>query len=79
MWPSNDDIYYGKNASKFKHQYEIRIVCVPPNPKKELDRIIVNIGDLHGYTHITGIESPNQTIPSEYSDALGSPFKCNNS
>lgn len=34
------------------------------------------IGDLYGYTFITGIESPDNMIESEYSNALGSLFRC---
>jgi hypothetical protein len=76
MWPSYDDILYGKDGEEFGHQFEIRIVCVPPEPIMNLKTRIVNIENLHGYTFITGIESPNHMIESEYTNALGSPFKC---
>lgn len=76
MWPSYNDIFYGKDGDEFAHQFETRIVCVPPEPIMELERKIVNIGNLHGYTFITGVEDPNHMIESEYSNALGSPFKC---
>lgn len=79
MWPRYDDIFYGKDSGKYGHQYEVRIVCVPPNPIKILERKIVNIGNLHGYTYITGLESPHLMIPSEHSEALGSLFKCGQS
>lgn len=76
MWPSYNDIFYGKDSEDFAHQFEIRIICVPPEPIMKLERKIINIGNLHGYTFITGIENPDHMIESEYSTALGSPFKC---
>jgi len=76
LWPSYDDIFYGKDSDSYGHQYEIRIVCVPPEPIKKLSRKIVSIGNLYGYTFITGVERPNSMIESEHSNALGSPFKC---
>ena len=76
MWPSYNDIFYGKDSDEFGHQYEIRIVCVPPTPIMNLEAKIIDIGNLYGYTLITGIESPDHMIESEYTNALGSPFKC---
>ena len=76
LWPEYDDIFYGKETTSYTHQYEIRIVCVPPEPIKTLSKKIINIGDLHGYTYITGIENPDKMIESEHSNAIGSPFKC---
>jgi len=75
MYPTNQDVYYGKRA-EYSHQREIRIVCTPPSPIRTLDPKIVCIGDLYGYTFITGIESPDNMIESEYSNAFGSPFRC---
>lgn len=76
IWPRYNDIFYGKDSDEFAHQFEIRILCVPPEPIMKLERKIINIGNLHGYTFITGIENPDHMIESEYSNALGSPFKC---
>lgn len=74
MYPTNQDVYYGKQ-NEYTHQCEIRIVCTPPSPIRTLDPKIVCVGDLYGYTFITGIESPDNMIESEYSNAPGSPFK----
>ena len=41
----------------------------------KLERKIINIGNLYGYTFISGIENPDQMIESEYTNAMGSPFK----
>lgn len=76
MYPTYHDIFYNKDADEFKHQHEIRVVCVPPEPMLNLEPIVVHIGNLYGYTFITGLENPNHMIESEHSDALGSPFKC---
>ncbi len=79
LWPEYNDIFYGKETKNYTNQYEIRIVCVPPEPIKELPQKIINISNLHGYTYITGIENPENMIESEYINALGSPFKCKQS
>lgn len=76
MYPTGYDIFYNKDAEKFSHQNEIRIVCAPPEPILRLDPMVVHIGHLHGYTFITGVEDSDRMIESEYSNALGSPFKC---
>lgn len=76
MWPTYNDIFYGKESDEFMHQYEIRILCVPPDPIMKLERKFINIGNLFGYTFVTGTESPDHMIESEYTNNLGSPFKC---
>ncbi len=76
MYPSYHDISYNKEAEEFKHQYEVRIVCVPPKPMLNLKPIVVQIGNLYGYTFITGLEDPERMIESEHSNALGSLYKC---
>jgi hypothetical protein len=79
LYPSYHDIFYGKGQEDYIHQHEIRIVCAPPTPRMNLEKIFVEIGNLHGYTFITGVEAPNSMVESEYSNALGSPFKCDES
>jgi hypothetical protein len=74
LYPVNQDVYYGKR-DEYRRQCEIRIVCTPPSPIPSLDPRVVCIGNLYGYTFITGVESPGKMIESEYSNALGSPFK----
>lgn len=67
------DIFYGK-SDEYRHQREIRIVCAPPKSILNLLPITVDIGNLYGYSFITGIEDSNKMVESEYSNALGSPF-----
>ena len=74
LYPIKQDIYYGKDKA-YEHQYEIRIVCTPPKPVIQLEPMLVSIGNLYGYSYLTGIESPNSMIECEHSDSLGSPFK----
>jgi hypothetical protein len=74
MYPTNQDIYYGKR-DEYRRQCEIRIVCTPPSPIRTLDPMLVCIGNLYGYTFITGIESSDRMIESEHSNAVGSPFR----
>lgn len=76
MWPNYNDVFYGKDSDEFGDQYEIRIICVPPDPVMEIERKIVNIGNLQGHTFITGIENPDHMIESGYTNALESSFKC---
>jgi hypothetical protein len=76
LYPSYRDIFYNKDAEEFMHQYEVRIVCAPPKRILDLEAKVIRIGNLYGYTFITGIEDPKRMIESEYSNALGSPFKC---
>lgn len=75
LYPMNQDVYYGKKDA-YLHQLEVRIVCTPPKPIRHLTPTLVNIGNLYGYTYITGVEAPNNMIEAEYSEAIGSPFKC---
>lgn len=75
MYPTNQDIYYEKTVDHV-HQAEIRIVCTPPKPVPRLEPMIVEMGNLYGYTYITGIEAPDWMIEAEHSEALGLPFKC---
>lgn len=72
MNPSYHDIFYHKDADKFGHQYEIRIVCAPPVRTLNLEPLIVTIGNLYGYTLIAGLENPELMIESEHSNSLGS-------
>ncbi len=74
--PSYHDINYTKDAENFSHQCEIRIVCFPPEPVMNLERQIIDIGDLCEYTYITGTENPKHIIKSKYSKSSYSPFKC---
>lgn len=75
LYPSYRDIFYHKDADKFGHQYEIRIVCAPPERTLNLEPLVIPISNLYGYTFITGLENPERMIESERSNSLGSPYK----
>lgn len=73
----NQDIYYHKE-SRYHPQNEVRIVCSPPRRDYtyDLQPLIVEIGNLHGYTYLVSSTSPDRIIETEHSEALGSPCKC---
>ncbi len=74
LYPTNQDIYYNK-PMKYAHQKEIRIVCTNSDYTDTFEPFVIDVGTIHHYTHITGIERPDHMISTqEYINAWVSPW-----